>query len=574
MNSVLTAGMSEMECRLGRVVAVIGARVSGHLQADLDPEIMEAIQVGGLLKICTRVSTVYGMVSALRLSDQNVRDDPVCMVDIDLLGEVLIPTVEEGRAEPGRGASEHTAVAEFRRGVSIYPGLGAGIHALTSSDLALVYAQPQSSSFTIGAVYHDPSIPARVATDRLLGKHFAILGTTGSGKSCAVALMLRSILENYPNGHVVLLDPHNEYAHAFGGVAELIDTSNLELPYWMMNFEELAATFVSRDGSDRQAEAEILKEAVLQARRRFLGEDADASFVSVDTPVPFRMSQAERIILDMMGKLDKVDSARPYLRLVARMQALQNDRRFAFLFSGLVVRDSMTDVLSRLLRMPVAGRPVTVFDLSGVPSEIVEVVVSLMCRTIFDFAVWSRRATAVPVLLVCEEAHRYVPQDERRGFEPTRRAIARIAKEGRKYGVSLCLVSQRPSELSTTILSQCNTLFSLRLTNDHDKAFVQAALPEAAGGLVAALPTLQSQEAVVVGDGVSLPMRIRFRDLDEAHRPQSATAAFSASWAEDCGSGGDRAQVRETVENWRRQQMFCAGFTLSAARRERQGALA
>jgi DNA helicase HerA-like ATPase len=177
-------------------------------------------------------------------------------------------------------------------------------------------------------------------------------------------------------------------------------------------------------------------------------------------------------------------------------------------------------------------------------------VVSVLCRLIFDFALWSERGRGVPVLLVCEEAHRYVPRDAAAAFGPTRRALARIAKEGRKYGVSLGLITQRPSEISETVLSQVNTLFALRMSNEQDQQFVRRAMPENAAGLLAALPALRAQEAVAVGEGVTVPMRLRLRDLGPEERPRSDTAAFSAVWAAD---SHDRQFIRTTIERWRRQ---------------------
>jgi DNA helicase HerA-like ATPase len=251
-----------------------------------------------------------------------------------------------------------------------------------------------------------------------------------------------------------------------------------------------------------------------------------------------------------MGKLNKADGATPYLRLKARIESLRSDKRFSFMFSGLTIHDVMANVLARFMRIPVAGKPITIIDLSGVPSEIVDVVVSVLTRMVFDFAVWGDRAFGVPVLLVCEEAHRYVPRDASTGFEPTRRALARIAKEGRKYGVSLGLVTQRPSEISETMLSQCNTLFAMRMSNEQDQHFVQKALPEAAAGLINTLSALRPQEAVAVGEGVVLPMRIRFADLAPEHRPHSQGTAFSEAWQED---SADLELVQETIFRWRRQ---------------------
>jgi DNA helicase HerA-like ATPase len=220
------------------------------------------------------------------------------------------------------------------------------------------------------------------------------------------------------------------------------------------------------------------------------------------------------------------------------------------MFSRLTVSDNMGQVLSRILRIPVERKPITIIDISGVPSEIVDVVVSVLCRLIFEFALWSDREKAPPILLVCEEAHRYVPRDDQAGFAPTRRSISRIAKEGRKYGLSLCLVTQRPAELSVSSLSQCNTIFALRLGNEHDLEFVRHAVPDSSRWLADALPALNTQEALVLGDGVPVPLHIRFRDLAPEDRPASTTPPFTAAWQADLEDDG---LIEDTIERWRRQ---------------------
>ena len=221
------------------------------------------------------------------------------------------------------------------------------------------------------------------------------------------------------------------------------------------------------------------------------------------------------------------------------------------MFQSIYLRDNLDAILGRLLRLPVAGQPVTILDLSGVPSEVVNVVVSLLCRLIFEFALWSERAHGPPLLLVCEEAHRYVPADGTPVFEPTRRAIDRIAKEGRKYGVSLCLVSQRPSELSTSSLSQCGTIIALRTSNERDQQFVRKALPDGFDWLIAALPALATGEAVIAGEGVSVPMQIQFRQLAADEQPASQTPAFSRAWSREVT---DHAFIHRTISRWRLQQ--------------------
>jgi DNA helicase HerA-like ATPase len=293
----------------------------------------------------------------------------------------------------------------------------------------------------------------------------------------------------------------------------------------------------------------ILREAIVQAKIDYAGKSGGASRLTVDTPVPYRIMHLLQNINAASGRLNKPDDATPYLRLIARIETLSRDKQYEFMFGG-AITDSMGMVLSRLMRIPVRGRPITIFDLSSVPSEVVDVVVSLMCRLIFDFARWASREDGFPMLLVCDEAHRYLPRDESLGFEPTRRAISRIAKEGRKYGVSLCLVTQHVSEISERALSQCSTILALRLSSEADQAFVRRALTDNAAGLLSALPVLQRQEAIAFGEGVPHPMRIRFSELDPMLRPKTNSASFHDAWKHD---RHDYDFVDGIVERWREQ---------------------
>lgn len=518
--------------KTGHVIAVDGASVTGILKND-----SEGVRIGSIIRMPTSGSDVFGMVTSLKA--ENISADPAAekkLVEIQLLGETL-------RHDKG-------VTGTFQRGVSIYPSLGADLFTTSRDELELVYARPETASVRIGTIHQDHTLPAFVATDDLLGKHFAVLGVTGSGKSCAVALILRAVLEHNPNGHVVLLDSHNEYSAAFGEKAELINPANLQLPYWLLNFEEIASVFASRTGPTVEAEHVLLKAAIMEAKRKYAGEGKEFDHITVDTPVPYRLSDLVQSITAAMGKLEKAENNTPYLRLKSRIESLGKDKRFSFMFSGLVVKDNMVEILSRILRIPVERKPITIIDISGIPPEIVDAVVSVLCHTLFDFALWSNRSKALPILLVCEEAHRYVPRDDDQGFGPTRRVIANIAREGRKYGVGLCLVSQRPSELSATILSQCNTLFALRMSNERDHGFVRNALPDNAAGLLSALPALRTREAIAVGEGVAVPMRFRFDELDPKRRPMNGTPPFSRAWQDDTTTS---EFVSETVERWRKQ---------------------
>ena len=533
---------------VGYVIAVSGARITGVLEMDAASladgygatRDESAARIGALARMRTPDSTVFGIVSELHLEfgPGGLSNIGRRVASIDLIGEMM----DEAPGQAG---------LRFQRGVSVFPTLGVAIELASEADIERVYARPSRSTVPIGTVHQNRDTPAYLVIDDLLGKHFAVLGTTGSGKSCTVALILRKVLEAHRAGRVVLLDPHAEYVAAFGDMAESIDMSTLQLPCWLFNFEETVAVLLGdADMGDRAAQVAILKDAILQARKRFLGDKEDTAYVTVDTPIPYRLGEVVRIVDTAMGKLDNPDKITTYLRLKSRLESLSNDKRYAFMFAGVVVRDTMAQILSRLLRLPVAGKPLTIVDLSGVPSEVVDVVVSVLCRMIFDFALWSERNKGQPILLVCEEAHRYIPSDERTGFSATKLALARIAKEGRKYGVSLCLVSQRPSELSTSVLSQCGTIFALRMGNEQDQSYVGRALPENAQSLLGVLPALRQQEAIAVGEGVTVPMRVRFADLPEEQRPRSASAAFSTLWQDD------KAKldfVEDTVRRWRQQ---------------------
>ncbi|MFN2375423.1 MAG: ATP-binding protein [Candidatus Binatia bacterium] len=548
--------MNERSTKIGHVVSVAGSRVSAllvyadagapderstssMLGGDGSGTTRSAVQVGAIARIHTGHSTVFGMISSLRTENPSFPPgaDEKNFFEMDLLGEAMMD-VSSG------------AEGTFQRGVSVYPGLGAEIFTATRDDLERVYARPAASNVRLGAIHQDKTLPAFVTTDHLVGKHFAVLGTSGAGKSCTVALLLRAILDQNTSGHIVLLDPHNEYSQAFDTRAEIVSPQNMEMPYWLLNFEETVELLIGRGGMSEETEVGILKGGILDAKRRYFGEGRDTSYITVDTPVPYRMATLLQYLDKQMGRLDKPDTAAPYMRIKDRIETLTADSRYGFMFSGMFIADNMSKILSRILRIPVAGKPITIVDLSGVPSEIVEVLVSMVSRMIFDFALWSERSKAVPVLLVCEEAHRYVPKTES-AFSSARQALARIAKEGRKYGVALCLITQRPSEIDPVVLSQCNTLFALRMSNFPDQEFVAKTLPDSAGGLINSLPALRTQEAIVVGEGVNVPVRLTMDDLPEEFRPRSGSAKFAAAWRAETTPQGF---VEATVERWRRQQ--------------------
>jgi DNA helicase HerA-like ATPase len=525
--------------KLGRVVAVTGAQIIVLLDSDSAGTLAAGVvQVGHLVKIATVRSQVYGIISGLSIPmPMQGGDAPeLKIVEIDLLGEVL------HMADGGDGS--------FRRGISIMPSLDDLVSTADQSDTALVYARPNHQTVCIGTVHQDPRVKAHVGIDDLLGKHFAVVGTTGAGKSCAVTLILKRILERNPNAHILLLDPHGEYARAFGDQAEHLTAESLNLPHWLFNFEEIVEVVFGAEAPDLVTELQCLRELILGAKLRFAGIGRDTSWITVDTPVPYRMGDLIQLLDDALGRLENRADRGSYLRIKSRLAALQSDRRYAFMFpSNLFLVDDLAPLLGRLFRVPVDGRPLAILDLAGVPSEVLNVVVSVLSRMAFDFAFWGDQS--VPLLVVCEEAHRYAPKDGNAGFEPTKRALARIAKEGRKYGISLCVVSQRPSELAPSLLSQCNTVFALRMTSHKDQEIIHAAILDASSALMSALPSLGNAEAIAVGEGLPVPMRLRFSELAPDERPRSGTAPFSARWQAD---GGTANLLEHIVDCWRQQK--------------------
>ncbi len=533
---------------IGRIGSVTGAKAivmleGGHVGEDnrlREPK--QRPEMGTLFAIDTTNTAVLAIVSALSVPvpAQREGERELWIAELGLVGELW-------KGGDGRATS-------FNRGVSVYPALGDRVRVASREELELAFCGEKKNSVRVGCIRQDPSISAMVHVDDLLGKHFAILGTTGTGKSCTTALILRSILQKNPNAHMVLLDPHNEYATAFGDWGEVVSQRNMQLPYWLLNFEELIEVLIG-NAPDRKAEVEILQELIPMAKSRYgssransqqgLRRAVDVKY-TVDTPVPYRMSDVIAMIDERMGKLENKKDLSPYRNVKARLEAISTDPRYAFMFGSLTVYDGMAQILGRIFRVPVNSKPITILELAGLPTEIVNVVVSVLCRMTFDFALWSEGQ--MPVTLVCEEAHRYVPANPNLGFEPCKRAIAKIAKEGRKYGASLCIVTQRPAEIDPTILSQCNTVFALRMSNDRDQEIVKSAIADTGSGLLEFLSALGQREAIAFGDGVSLPVRIRFDELPKHCMPRSSTASFTEKWQK---SIGDEGYLEAIVDRWR-----------------------
>lgn len=544
--------LSDHGLPLGRIVSVSGSQAVVLLySAELSQtECVAPAEMGTLVKVETPGSMVLGLISALSVPapSSDPTEPEMRVIELEFVGE--LPRDSQGTPQA------------FRRGISKYPALGDQVYHASNDILTMAYACNSADGIRLGTIVQEPSIPAMAKTDDLLGKHLVILGASGTGKSCTVALLLRTILAKTPNAHIVLLDPHREYHPAFAGMAEVVTAENLTLPFWLLTFEEMVEILIGTQPG-READIETLRELIPIAKARYganqrrvelrsvlSGDDQDSMVPSVDTPVPYRISDLVALLNEHIGKLDLRGERAPFKRLKSRLETISRDPRYAFMFGSLTVQDTMADVLGRIFRVPVNGRPITIFELVGLPSEIINVVVSVLSRMTFDFAMWGNGR--VPITLVCEEAHRYAPAEDTLGFQPTKRALAKIAKEGRKYGVSLCIVSQRPAELDPTILSQCASMVCMRLTNERDQNIARARVSDGSASLLEVLPSLATGEAVVFGEGVAMPTRIRFDRLPPEAMPRSSTAKFSQEWQNDVV---DSNFLNDIVGRWRAQSL-------------------
>ena len=499
---------------MGRVVGCSGSKATVSAIAGKDGNgLAELWSVGRLISISVGANRVVALVCSMETATAawSEADENVMHIEVELVGEI------------------HTGVSgkpEFSAGITQYPYLGAVAHRMRSADLAVIYDPGVSDTAVIGKLTQDTSLGALIHIPSLLSRHFAVVGTTGVGKTTAVTLLLNKALIADPSLRVLILDPHNEFAAAFPNKSVVIDTDTLDLPFWLFKLEEFTEVLF-RGRPPIPEEIDVLRDLIPEAKRMFKGttdttlirRGPEKSSLTADTPVPYRVADLLALIDERIGKLEG-RAEKPYLRsLKVRIQAAINDPRYEFMFSSNTIHDTILTTISHIFRIPGEGKPVTTFQLAGIPSEVVNSVASILCRMAFEIALWS--AGGVRILVVCEEAHRYVPADPKLGFFPTRQAISRIAKEGRKYGVSLGVITQRPGELDPTILSQCSTVFAMRLSNDRDQDIIRSAIPDSSASTMSFLSSIGNGEAIAFGEAVAVPMRMVFERVSEAVLPRA-----------------------------------------------------
>lgn len=451
----------------------------------------------------------------------------------------------------------------FQRGVRHYPTTGAEVYTVSVDELKPIFMKFRGYRFNLGYIPTHPSLGVSLDPSALFGRHFAILGQSGSGKSWAVASLVQRAVAAMPNAHIILLDLHGEYCwtdeqgnprSAFKSEnVRYIDARKLEIPYWLMTFAELIDLLVDRADQGASVQIAFLREILYELKKKSakkLGIDN----ISIDSPIYFSLNDLYKSFKDANEQRSDFGKTQGALfgqfdEFLVKLQSRLSDVRYDFLLKPRFRTSSET--LSSLLRDFVGlGQPrrqITVIDLSPVPFDVRPGVSAQIGRLAFEFNYWNPRNREFPILLLCEEAHAYIPRDSGSQYEGTRKSMERIAKEGRKYGVGLGVVSQRPHELSETVLSQCGTYICLRITNPDDQSYVRDLVPESEGDLTDILSALGRGEAMVMGEGTPLPIRFQIYRPDPA--PNSSDVDYHKYWK----GGPEDLDIEGIVDRWWRQ---------------------
>lgn len=465
----------------------------------------------------------------------------------------------------------------FTRSITQVPGITDECFVLKGKALEIFMgvlsetSQKEEHSLELGQYVLDKSAKAYLDGNKFFQRHASILGSTGSGKSWTVASILEQAAK-LPTSNLIVFDLHGEYAELsyarhlrIPGPDELDNTSNelLYLPYWLLNAEEMQSMFIDRSEFSAHNQVMAFQDAVIAEKRELL-ESLDKNDVlnafTIDSPVPFSLNNVIQRLKNLNEEM--VQGARglkqgqffgQFGRLLTRLNSKLSDKRYGFLFSAPEKEhkyDSMYRTVTKLMDYSIEKTQVKVIDFSEVPSDILPIIVGLVARIIYQIQFWTESNRRHPLALICDEAHLYLP--EKAGKNPVEiraiEAFERIAKEGRKYGVALVIISQRPSDVSTTILSQCNNVIALRLTNGTDRQTVSKLMPESLESLLEVLPIMDVGEGLVVGDAVLLPSRIRIHPPKE--EPLSATIDFWTEWLKE----KEKIDFKKSVENMRKQR--------------------
>lgn len=496
------------------------------------------------------IATVENITALNVAEDAEGEENPAPGRAYRLEGQPL-GTISDGRFERG---SASIAIPVTRVQMASH----AEIHTIFEESVT------EENQFCFSHLASASSSDIRVPVDgnRFFNKHIAVVGSTGSGKSYTVSKILQTACRTdgvMNNAHIVIFDIHSEYHAAFPN-ANCLDISNLALPYWLMNSTELMEFFLDTDGNDHN-QRNVFKEAVIMSKQRnFEGSEEQKNKLTLDTPVYFEIEDVLRYATEKNEEMipgARGEKAGPLngklSNFIDRLITKLGDQRLRFLLGQEARQQGFEAVLRQLMGYGEQQSNVTILDVSGVPFEVLSITVSLVSRILFEYGYFYKRIRMrageqiqndVPVLLVYEEAHKYVPNSSTAKYRAARDSIERIAKEGRKYGVSLMLASQRPSEISDTIFSQCNNFAAMRLTNPSDQLYVKKLLPDSMGSIVDKLPSLQTGECLLTGEAVAMPCLVKIDKSDNP--PASNDIPYWSLWKEPWHS----LNIDEIREHW------------------------
>ncbi|RLA49590.1 MAG: ATPase [Gammaproteobacteria bacterium] len=453
---------------------------------------------------------------------------------------------------------------EFSRGVSLFPTSGAEIHMVSHRDLERVFASHSEVGYKVGRLTPFETIDVYLDASAFFGRHAAILGQSGSGKSWTVTSMVQSALRSMPQAHIILLDMHGEYCDKeVDGVAakapfpaskvRSLQAQEVEFPYWLLAYSELCELII--DPSDENASIQMsFLRSILIRLKRDTNEHLELGHITVDSPVYYSMDVFIELIQKSNSETSNFGKTKSTLfgkfdQLLVRLDSLLNDTRYDFLMKPKIriSTESLTGLMKDLVGLGEPNANVTILDLSAVPFDVVPMVAAQIGRLAYEFNFWNPLCREFPIFLICEEAHEYIPREDIPRYREARRSMERIAKNGRKYGVGLCVVSQRPHDVSETVLAQCSSYICLRLSNPDDQEYVRSMVPEAARGTFAALTSLSKGEAIALGEAVPMPVRFKVDLPDPA--PNSTDVDYAGKWR----NGGEEISVERLVSNWHRQ---------------------
>lgn len=592
---------SVADLQIGHVVEVSGTTAKVELSGAVSEltrthagRVYEIGQLGSVVKIHFGRRIIFGFVTLLRMRSQEVVETGVPIppdadqrvMEIDLFAEGFWSNTKKS--------------LRFQRGVATYPLPLQGVYILTRDEMSILYEAAElhrengpNPLVPFGKYVGTDGAVCRANIDKMFATHCAILGSTGSGKSGAVAALVHSVLEHKPQDNdafhprIIIIDPHGEYGRAFEKQATVYRAYNpigggddeaqqITLPYWLMSAEEFRLLVIGKSEHEATSQHNIVYKALTHARMvaaelihptfKTYGQKQPDDGLGIDEPRavkpefsqkiaefdrdkprPFSLTEfvnhiayAQAVKVKKDGFTERVSesefSSKGFKSILDKVAVLRRDPRIEFLMKNWNKKEALT--LAKIITQLVGDSPPAIqtsirnIDLSGLPNEVAGPLTAMIARILFQYKLYQTQEEREkdPLLLVCEEAHRYVPDRGEAEYAAAQTAIRRIAREGRKYGLGLMLVSQRPADIESTVISQCGTWLVLRLTNAADQQHVARFLPDGLSGMVRALPALAQQEALFVGEGAALPARIRIRDLSDVQLPRSASISYASGW--------------------------------------------